>query len=97
MVMTKTCTGCGTTKPLDEFFRRAACKIDGRVSRCKRCKSAYQKAHYARNPQYRSPYMEDPPETLAQREAAYRAALREIVAGRARRAAHDRMVNRRQL
>ena len=85
MVIKKRCTECREIKPLDQFYRRSTSK-DGRVSRCKLCKSASQAAHYANNPDHRSIYMKDPPETLVEREASYRVALREIMARRGRRA-----------
>ncbi len=80
----KRCTECREIKSLDQFYRRSMAK-DGRVSRCKLCKSISQAAHYANNPDHRSIYMKDPPETMAQREASYRNALREIMVRRGSR------------
>jgi hypothetical protein len=34
----KTCSGCGASKPLDEFDRAPNSK-DGRTSRCKQCRA----------------------------------------------------------
>ena len=34
--MKKTCTKCGITKPLDEFYNKKAAK-DGKIARCKEC------------------------------------------------------------
>lgn len=83
--MKKRCTECREIKPLNQFYRRSTAK-DGRVSRCKLCKSISQAAHYANNPDHRAIYMKDPPETMAQRDASYRNALREIMARRTRQA-----------
>ena len=37
--MTKTCTGCGESKRLGDFHRKASQKSNGRTSRCKGCAS----------------------------------------------------------
>jgi hypothetical protein len=42
----KACTGCGTTKPLGEFYAAPKGK-DGRASKCKECAKAAVKANYA--------------------------------------------------
>jgi hypothetical protein len=34
---TKKCSGCGKTKPLSQFHRNKANKVDGHGNRCKRC------------------------------------------------------------
>ena len=45
-VKEKPCTGCGVTKPLTEYHRRAKAK-DGRQSRCKDCNNASARDLYA--------------------------------------------------
>lgn len=45
----KTCTKCGTAKPLDDFYVVKG-KRDGRDSRCKECVKAYQRARSRGNP-----------------------------------------------
>ena len=42
--MEKKCTGCGETKPLEEYYKQKAGKY-GRRARCKLCKKAYKKAY----------------------------------------------------
>ena len=39
--MTKTCSMCRKTKPLDSFFKRKENKVDGRKSYCKPCNKVY--------------------------------------------------------
>jgi hypothetical protein len=41
----KTCTGCNTFKPLDEFASRRESK-DGKQTRCRACVSAYDAVRY---------------------------------------------------
>ena len=36
--MEKTCTGCGETKPLEEYHKHKTCKY-GRRAKCKLCKN----------------------------------------------------------
>ncbi|GAA5155308.1 hypothetical protein GCM10023214_10920 [Amycolatopsis dongchuanensis] len=45
--MTKTCTTCGETKPLEEFVRTKRNR-DGRTARCKACNRAAVQAHRQR-------------------------------------------------
>lgn len=54
---TKTCTGCGETKPLTEFHKYSRNKVDGRQPKCKTCQAAYHSSD----------------ERKAQRKAAYHA------------------------
>ena len=42
--MEKTCTGCGETKPLEEYHKKKSGKY-GRDARCKECRNAYHKAY----------------------------------------------------
>ena len=42
--MEKTCTGCGETKLLSEYYKQKAGKY-GRCAKCKLCKNAYKKAY----------------------------------------------------
>lgn len=44
----KKCTGCKIEKPLDDFHRNSK-KLDGHETRCKSCKSAYNR-WLAKNP-----------------------------------------------
>lgn len=44
----KTCTGCGETKPLQDFHRQKAGK-HGRSSKCILCRKAYYKGYYSDN------------------------------------------------
>jgi 5-methylcytosine-specific restriction endonuclease McrA len=41
----KTCTGCGNTKPLEDFGRSKQSR-DGRTPRCKTCLNAYARRYY---------------------------------------------------
>ena len=71
----KSCTKCGETKPLGEFFRHTASK-DGYRPDCKMCKSAKNKANYAANRDrelaYRDAYNKKHRERLrAQKKAHY--------------------------
>ena len=43
---TKRCTGCGETKPLEEFNKRAASR-DGRQLMCRGCFQEWQRSHRA--------------------------------------------------
>lgn len=47
--MTKTCTKCGETKPLDEFHRHSRMK-DGRRPDCGACKNSAQKRQWHSQP-----------------------------------------------
>lgn len=47
----KTCSKCGTTKPLTDFHKEAKGK-HGRQAQCRPCKLTYVKAHRAANPAY---------------------------------------------
>lgn len=64
---TKTCTGCGYSKPLEEFYPRPS-SPDGHTARCKPCLRAARRAHYAENREA----------VQAQMRAAYRAKIRAI-------------------
>ena len=46
----KVCSSCGRSKPLTEFHKWQA-SPDGRISRCKQCKSQYDKARYKTDPE----------------------------------------------
>lgn len=72
--MTKTCTKCGDTKPLDAFYRNKSGR-DGRVARCKPCVLA-QKAEYDARPEVkarRAEYLAANSESIRSRQAAYSA------------------------
>ncbi len=47
--MTKTCTKCGNTKPIEAFSKRASAK-DGYAYQCNACKKVYYDAYYASDP-----------------------------------------------
>lgn len=51
--LTKVCTGCGVTKPLDDFTTRVDCRGQ-RVPhpRCRRCVAAHVRARRATDPTY---------------------------------------------
>jgi len=42
--MEKKCTGCGETKPLEEYHKKKSGKY-GRCAKCKLCMNAYMKAY----------------------------------------------------
>ena len=46
--MSKTCTKCGETKPLDGFHRNKR-EADGRISHCKECKLEYARRYREEN------------------------------------------------
>lgn len=46
--MTKTCTKCGETKPMDDFHRQSAAP-SGRAAECRVCNAARSRAYRARN------------------------------------------------
>jgi len=46
----KTCTGCGETRSVDEFYRHRRSR-DGRQARCKECQKAYTYEWRSRNPE----------------------------------------------
>ena len=54
----KTCTGCGETKPLEDFKKHKAGRF-GRESKCKDCERERQRAWRERNPDYVREYMKD--------------------------------------
>ncbi|MCK5641009.1 MAG: hypothetical protein KAJ19_09440 [Gammaproteobacteria bacterium] len=68
----KTCTKCGETKPLENFYENKRYR-GGRVSRCKACATEYSRAWYKKNRG-----------TIAVRARAYREKNRWILAGRQR-------------
>lgn len=43
----RTCTKCGETKPLEDFYKHPNCS-GGRMARCKECVKAYQNNRYAK-------------------------------------------------
>lgn len=45
--MTKTCSRCGETKPLEEFWRQRARGKERRASACRSCMKVYQDAYRA--------------------------------------------------
>ena len=49
MISTKTCTKCGISKPIDEFYKQSA-TIDGKQTYCKVCKKEYDKKYRVPKP-----------------------------------------------
>lgn len=72
--MSKTCTKCGETKPLDEFYRHKG-KADGVQSECKECKRERQRRYYEENRDkvldYQRRYREENPEKVREYERRY--------------------------
>src|SRR5215211_7137670 len=46
----KTCSGCGVTKPPEQFYKRTVSR-DGLTARCKICWDAQKRAYKERDPQ----------------------------------------------
>lgn len=76
----KTCTKCGTTRPVTDFNKHARRK-DGLQSQCKSCiaerMAAYYTANRERHAERMAAYREANRERLAEYQAAYNAANRE--------------------
>ena len=53
--MSKTCTKCGETKPLDDFHRNKT-GVGGRRSDCKKCVREYRRSYYEENRDKRLEY-----------------------------------------
>jgi ribosomal protein S27AE len=66
---TKTCSDCGATKNLDEFYRHPQ-MADGRLGSCKECRLRYAK-------QRRQEKMQDPEWVAAEAERSRQKALRQ--------------------
>lgn len=73
--MTKKCSKCRRTLPLDEFARKSATKSS---SWCKSCNRLYQKGHYAANT---ASYKAKARDWRAERQAAARAWLMAYLQG----------------
>lgn len=75
MVVVKCCSGCGVVKSLEDFHRRRA-SADGRESRCKECKSAYNRRYREENRdkvrEYQHRYREENREYVNRRDSRYR-------------------------
>lgn len=71
----KTCTKCGETKPLDQFFARKGAS-DGRMSSCKACKTAAIYAWREKNAERWREYVRA--EVKRPHRAAKRSAYREL-------------------
>ncbi len=65
----KRCTGCGETKPLDDFYKKNKTSTD-RSSRCKQCQIASAKRYYRRTFPSRQAYNRQYNQT-PQRKAAH--------------------------
>ena len=78
--MEKTCTGCGETKPLEEYYKQKAGKY-GRSARCKECVKAYRKAY-------------DQSEKGKAYTKAYNKAYRESEKGKAYKKAYNKSYNK---
>lgn len=71
----KTCTKCGSEKPLDSFSRDKRRK-DGRQSHCKACKAAWRAANREHCAAYNTAWRQAHPEYDAERYAANRETVR---------------------
>lgn len=49
----KTCTKCGKEKPLEDFYRKARNKTDGRAPECKACARTYYDHNTACKPEFK--------------------------------------------
>jgi hypothetical protein len=81
--MNATCTKCGETKPIAEFYKRSD-RPRGIKAACKTCTRAWHKAHYEENKDEKGAYRRAYRKTQAGRltEHAYRRAYRKTQAGR---------------
>lgn len=80
----RTCTMCGQTKPLDQFYREPRAS-DGRQARCITCFTAVMKSvrpkYAAQKLQAQKRWRADHPE----RQAAHKAVARALASGKLRR------------
>ncbi len=83
----KKCTKCGEVKELGEFGRDKRMS-DGRINKCKKCASIARAERYAKNKKRENvrsfEYRKRNIEAILEREKAYRAENRELVAKRTR-------------
>lgn len=70
-MMTKTCTRCGDTKPLDAFSKFKHSK-DGLKPSCKACTSKYRSENRAKDAAYEATYREKNKEKIGLQMAEYR-------------------------
>lgn len=70
--MSKTCSHCGETKPVDQFVKKSSGR-DGLNARCRTCTRSMVKSHFARNRDYYR-------RKQAQRRKETRGRLMEIIA-----------------
>ena len=80
--MSKTCTKCGETKPLDDFHRHKG-KADGRRSHCKECVREYYRRYREENlderREYDRHYYEESRSKTWDRKRRYREENRDII------------------
>lgn len=73
--MSKTCTKCGDTKPLDDFYRNKG-KADGRNPHCKECEREYHRRYREENRdkwrEYHRRYREGNREKVQERDRRWR-------------------------
>lgn len=81
----KRCTKCGSTKPLDDFYRMAGMR-DGHRNECKACNLAAQAARNRANPQRNRDrvrqWQREHPDRVAEKAAEYRASGRKAISNR---------------
>ena len=86
--MSKTCTKCGETKPLDDFHRDKT-KAGGRKSNCKECERERKRRFYEENREKvlerKRRFYEENREKVLERDRRYREENREKVLERKRR------------
>ena len=83
--MEKKCTGCGETKPLEEYHKHKTCKY-GRRAKCKLCKNAYKKAYdqSEAGKAYKKKYNQ------SEKGKAYQKAYRQTEKNKAKKKAYDK-------
>ena len=69
--MSKECTKCGETKPLDQMVRNAR-RSDGHDSECKECKRERSKRYYRQEPEKKRAYYLANYERISERESKRR-------------------------
>lgn len=87
-MVTKTCTGCGETKPLDRFSKEKR-REDNRRSRCKSCDAEYKRRYRAENrdklAEYQRRYDAENRDKVVERRRRYVEKNRDKIAERRRR------------
>ncbi len=86
--MEKKCTGCGETKPLEEYHKHKTCKY-GRDSKCKVCRKAYNKAYMKAYNQSEAGKAYQKAYNQSEKGKAKRKAYEQSEAGKAKRKAYN--------